>query len=147
MSEAETADFIRAHPVGVLCLVDGDRPYAVALEHYYDGENLYFGTSTREDQRKVRCLKQNARACYVIYESRREDPSMVQRGIPCRSVLIEGTVGIAGIKRIESREYGPVRLQMLKLSAGETSNWQCLRKRCDWQERWYERYPELTADL
>ena len=92
MTESEMTDFIRDNPVGVLSLVDGDRPYAVALEHYFDGRNLYFGVSTREDQRKINCIGRNASACYTIYESRREQPEMVKKGVPCRSVLIEGKI-------------------------------------------------------
>jgi nitroimidazol reductase NimA-like FMN-containing flavoprotein (pyridoxamine 5'-phosphate oxidase superfamily) len=147
MNESEVTNFIKDHPVGVLTLVDGDKPYSVVLEHYFDGQSLYFGTSTREDQRKINCIKQNANACYAIYESRREQPEMVKKGIFCRSVVIEGKISVAGIKQIETREFGPARLQMLKLDATKIGNWVCPRKKCDSRQRWYEKYPELVADL
>lgn len=147
MNESEVTDFIKAHPVGVLTLVDGDRPYSVVLEHYFDGQSLYFGTSTRDDQRKINCLKQNANACYAIYESLREQPEMVKKGIPCRSVIIEGKISVAGIKQIETSSSGVIKLQMLKMDAAEIGNWVCPRQKCNWQQRWYERYPELVADL
>jgi nitroimidazol reductase NimA-like FMN-containing flavoprotein (pyridoxamine 5'-phosphate oxidase superfamily) len=147
LSESEVTDFIKDHPVGVLTLVDGDKPYSVVLEHYFDGQSLYFGTSPREDRRKNQCIKQNANACYTIYDSRRELPELVEKGIRCRSVLIEGKIGVATIKEIESKEYGPVRLQMLKLEVGEISNWVCPGRKCDWQRRWYDRRPELVSDI
>ena len=56
MNESEVTNFIKDHPVGVLTLVDGDKPYSVVLEHYFDGQSLYFGSSTREDQRKIKVL-------------------------------------------------------------------------------------------
>jgi nitroimidazol reductase NimA-like FMN-containing flavoprotein (pyridoxamine 5'-phosphate oxidase superfamily) len=147
LTEPEVNDFIKASACGVLTVLDGDQPYSVVLEHYYDGHNLYFGSSTREDQRKLRCIRGNSSASYMMHESRREKPEMVKQGIMCRSVLIEGTISEAGIKQIQSKEFGAVNLAMLKLEPREISNWQCPRRTCDWRVRWFERYPELVADL
>ena len=147
MTEPEVAAFIRESACGVLTVIDGDKPYSVVLEHYYDGRNFYFGTSTREEQRKLSCIRRNSNASYMIHESRREKPEMIKQGIMCRSVLIEGTVSEAGIRQIQSKEFGAVNLALLKLEPREIGNWQCPRRSCDWRHRWYERYPELVADL
>ena len=45
MDESEVKDILKTNKVGLLCLEDGDRPYAVPLEHYFNGKNLYFATS------------------------------------------------------------------------------------------------------
>jgi nitroimidazol reductase NimA-like FMN-containing flavoprotein (pyridoxamine 5'-phosphate oxidase superfamily) len=147
MDEAEVTGFIKDHPVGVLTLIDGNKPYSVVLEHYFDGKSLYFGTSPREERRKNQCIKQNANACYTIYDSRREHPEMVAQGIRCRSVVIEGKISVATVKEIESKEYGSVKLQMLRMDVAEIGNWVCPGRKCDWQQRWYDRRPELVADL
>ena len=147
MTESEVTALIRQSACGVLTVIDGDQPYSVVLEHYYDGRNLYFGTSTRAEQRKLSCIRRSPSASYMIHESRRERPEMVTQGIMCRSVLIEGSVSEAGIKQIESAEFGTVNLGLLKLEPRRISNWLCPRQRCDWRQRWFERYPELVADL
>jgi nitroimidazol reductase NimA-like FMN-containing flavoprotein (pyridoxamine 5'-phosphate oxidase superfamily) len=147
MTESEVMDFINYSVCGVLTVLDGDKPYSVVLEHYYNGKNFYFGSSTREDQRKLKCLRDNHNASFMIYESRREKPEMVKQGVRCRSVLIEGKISEAAIKPIQSKEFGTLNLKILKLEPNTISNWQCPRKSCDWETRWYERYPELVADL
>lgn len=147
LTEPEVTAFIKESACGVLAFIDGDKPYSVVLEHYYDGKNLYFGSSTREEQRKLKCLRRNSNATYMIYQSRREMPEMLKQGIMCRSVLIEGTISEAGIQQIQSKEFGAVNLALLKLEPREISNWRCPRRTCDWRVRWFERYPELVADL
>ena len=146
MDETEVANYLRDSRCGVLTLVDGDKPYCVAVEHYFDGKSLYFVTSTREDQRKIKCIKNNANACYMIFDSRREKPDLAQKGIRCRSILIEGPISLADIKEMDTKEYGKVKVQMLKLDAGQISNWKCPAKTCDWQHSWFETYPNLLAD-
>ncbi len=147
MDESEVMNFIKDSRAGVLTLVDGDRPYGVPVEHYFDGKSLYFGTSSREGQRKINCIKNNANACYIIFDSRREKPELVEKGIPCRSVIIEGQISLVDVKEVETKEFGKIKTQMLKLDVGEIGNWKCLRKTCDWPTPWFERYPDLVADL
>ena len=147
MDESEVMNFIKDSRVGVLTLVDGDRPYSVPVEHYFNDNSLYFGVSTREGQRKIKCIKSNANACFVIYDSRREKPELVSKGIPCRSVIIEGQIKLADVKELDTKEYGKVKVQMLKLDVGKIGNWKCPRsKSCDWQISWFTKYPNLVAD-
>jgi nitroimidazol reductase NimA-like FMN-containing flavoprotein (pyridoxamine 5'-phosphate oxidase superfamily) len=147
MTDAEVTDFIKQSACGVVTVMDGNRPYSVVLEHYYHGKNFYFGCSTREDQRKLRCIRENPHATFMMYQSRRENPGMLKQDTKCRSVLVEGKLREAEIKTVKSREFGQVNLKLLKLEPDIISNWRCTRKTCDWETRWYERYPELVADL
>ena len=107
MNQSEVMDFIRSSPVGVLTLVDGDKPYGVPLEHRFDGKILHFSILPREG-RKIKCIKKNANACYIIYESRREKPEMTT---PCRSVIMEGKVSVHGAS--------------LRMDIEQIGNWKC----------------------
>jgi nitroimidazol reductase NimA-like FMN-containing flavoprotein (pyridoxamine 5'-phosphate oxidase superfamily) len=147
MEESEVMSFIKESRAGILTLMDGDKPYPVPVEHYFDGKSLYFGTSTREDQRKIKCIKNNPNASYVISDSRREKPELVKKGIPCRSVILEGKISLWDVKEADTKEFGKVKVQILKLDVEELSNWKCIRKTCDWPDAWFERYPELIAGL
>jgi len=118
MEESEVLNFIKDSRCGILTLVDGDKPYPVPVEHYFDGKSLHFVTSTRDGQRKIKCIKNNANASYVLSDSRREKPELVKKGI-----------------------------LMLKLDVEEISNWKCPAKTCDWPTPWFERYSSLLEDL
>jgi nitroimidazol reductase NimA-like FMN-containing flavoprotein (pyridoxamine 5'-phosphate oxidase superfamily) len=107
MDRLEVIRFIKDSPVGVLTLLDGDKPYGVPLEHHFDGKTLRFITSPRKG-RKINCIQRNPNACYVIYESRREKPENVSR---CRSVVIEGKVSFDGAT--------------LEMEIKQIGNWKC----------------------
>jgi nitroimidazol reductase NimA-like FMN-containing flavoprotein (pyridoxamine 5'-phosphate oxidase superfamily) len=107
MADPEVISFIEENPAGVLSLVDGDKPYAVPLEHNFDGKSLYFQISKRRG-RKVICIEKNPNACYVVYKSRRDKQN---QALPCRSVLIEGRLTLSGT--------------MLKMDINSISNWKC----------------------
>lgn len=148
MNDARAREFIGQARVGVLCLFDGKKPYAVPVEHYLKGEHLYALVSPREDQRKIECIKKNPDACFVIYESRREKPEMVKNKVQCRSVIIEGKVYLHDIKEVESRRGGgKVRIQRLRFDIEKIGNWICPAKACDWKHAWFESSPEMVADL
>jgi len=147
MDESEVINFLKDSRAGILMLVDGDKPYGVAVEHYFDGKSLYFVTSTREGQRKINCIKNNSNACYMISDSRREKPELVKKGIRCRSVLIEGQISLADVKEMDTKELGKVKVQMLRLDIGEIGNWKCPGTSCDWPTPWFERYSNLVADI
>jgi nitroimidazol reductase NimA-like FMN-containing flavoprotein (pyridoxamine 5'-phosphate oxidase superfamily) len=53
MACTEVMEFIKSSRVGVLGVVDGNRPYAVTVEHYFDGKHLWVLVSSREGQRKI----------------------------------------------------------------------------------------------
>ena len=142
MDANEELNFIKEHRAGVLSLVDGDRPYSVPLEHYFDGKSLHFIISSRERQRKINCIKNNANACFVIYDSRRNQPEIVSKGILCRSVIIEGKISLH-VKEIAKADR-KIKLQMLKLDVEKIGNWICPSQTCDWQTPWFARYPELV---
>jgi hypothetical protein len=61
--------------------------------------------------------------------------------------MVEGKISLADIKEIDTKEWGRVKVQILKLDAQQISNWKCPRKTCDWPMPWFERYPNLIADL
>ena len=82
----------------------------------------------------------------MVFDSRREKPDLVKKGIRCRSVLIEGPISLADIREMDLKERGKVKVQMLKMDAGQISNWKCPGTTCDWQHSWYETYPNLVAD-
>lgn len=107
MDRSEVMDFIKNSPVGILTLIDGDKPYGIPLEHHFDGKGLYFHILPKES-RKLNCIKSNPNACFVIYESRRERPD---KDTPCRSVIIEGQVTINGSR--------------LNMDIREIGNWKC----------------------
>ncbi|RJO60175.1 hypothetical protein C4544_05965 [candidate division WS5 bacterium] len=141
MTESEKTIFIKEHKTGVLSLMDGDRPYSVPLEHYFDGKSLHIIISSRENQRKVNCIKNNANACYVIYDSRRDNPEIVSKRLRCRSVIIEGKVSLYFKDMKKGNEVKKV--QMLRLDIENIGNWICPRQVCDWRNPWYAKHPEL----
>jgi len=143
MAESEEIKFIKDHKSGVLSLIDGDRPYAVPLEHYFDGKSLHFIISSREDRRKINCIKNNTNACFVIYDSRRDNPEIVKEGLLCRSVIIEGQVSLYHKEMYKAE--GNKTLQMLRLDVEKVGNYKCPRPTCDWRNPWYTKHPELLA--
>lgn len=146
MDESEVMDIIKNSRAGVLMLVDGDKPYGVPMEHYVKDNSLYFTTMYDHGERKINCIKNNPNACYLIYDSRGEKPELVKQGIRCRSVIIENKISLADIKELDSKEFGKMKLQMLKMDIGETGNWKCPKKHCDWNTPWYQQFPDLVAD-
>jgi nitroimidazol reductase NimA-like FMN-containing flavoprotein (pyridoxamine 5'-phosphate oxidase superfamily) len=141
----EVMAFVKESRVGVLSVVDGNRPYAVAVEHYFDGKHLWVLVSSREGQRKIECLKKNPNACFTIYQSRRQNPEIVKKGIRCRSVLFEGKCYVDGIKETVDKDGKKIRAQRLRFDIDETGNWQCPGNRpCDYTRAWFDRYPELA---
>lgn len=107
MGQSEVLSFIKDSRAGVLALVDGDKPYAVPLEHHFHGNRLTFITSPTKG-RRVNCIEKNSNACYVIHESRREHPERVAR---CRSVIIEGRLTLHG--------------GTLEMDIDRIGNWKC----------------------
>jgi len=147
MNEAEAIEFIKNSRVGVLTLVDDGKPYGVPVEHYLKDNRLYIMVSPREDQRKIQCIKKNPNACFVIYESRREKPEIVKKGIRCRSVIIEGKIKLDGIHEVPTKGGGTAQVQRLRIDIKKIGNWYCPRKSCDYQSAWFDRYPQLVADV
>jgi len=147
INKAEVLDFLKTSSCGVLSLVDGDKPYCVPVEHYFDGTNLFFVAGVQKGQRKLRCIKNNSNACYSIYESRRETPEMVKKGTRCRSLLIEGSISIVATREVDIAGRGKVKANILKLKTNEIGNWKCPGQTCDWQSPWFERYPDLIKGL
>jgi len=147
IENSDVQEFLKTSRCGVLSLVDGDKPYCIAMGHYYDGKDFYFLTSAKEGQRKMKCIEDNANACYMIYDSRREKPEIIKRGIRCRSVLVEGPIRIAAIKEIDAGERGKAKVRILKLEVQKMENWQCPGSSCDLQHPWFERFPNLLTGL
>ena len=147
MKESEATEMFNTNKVGILCLNDKDKPYGVPLEHYYDGKNLFFAASIKHGERKLNCIKNNGNACYIIYDSRREQPELIQKDIRCRSVMAEGKITQAAIKEVDDKEAGKVKLQILKIDIEKISKWECPRKKCHWHDQWFVRHPDLVEGL
>ncbi|MBM9519336.1 pyridoxamine 5'-phosphate oxidase family protein [Desulforhopalus vacuolatus] len=62
-AKAEIDAVIRASVVMRLAVVDGDRPWLVPLCFGYDGEKLYFHSSSRKGRKQV-ILEKNGRVCF-----------------------------------------------------------------------------------
>jgi nitroimidazol reductase NimA-like FMN-containing flavoprotein (pyridoxamine 5'-phosphate oxidase superfamily) len=142
LNDSEVIDFITESKAGVLCLVDGDRPYAVPLEHVYRDNCLYFAVGAKDDSRKLNCIKENNRACYVIYESIREKPRMVKEGRMCRSLIVEGTVTPTAVKEIDLGTR-KAKLQILKMDIEKIGNWVCPAEKCNMRPHLFVRQPDL----
>ena len=147
MNESEVNDMLNTNKVGILCLEDGSKHYGVPLEPYFNGKSLYFAASLRHGERKFNCIKNNGNACYVIYDSRREQPELVKTDIRCRSIMIEGRISLAAVKEVDDKESGKVPLQILKLEIEKMENWKCPRKKCHWHDQWFVRHPDLVEGL
>lgn len=147
MDSMEMKEMFNEKKVGILCLEDGVKPYGVPLEHYFDGQNLFFAASLKHGERKINCIKKNENACYIIYDSRRENPTLVEKDVRCRSVIAEGKISLHTVREVEDKENGNVRLQIIKLAVEKLENWKCPRKKCHWHEQWFVRHPELIEDL
>ncbi len=142
LKEAEVMDFIEKSEAGILCLVDGDKPYAVPLEHVYRDGRLYFAVSSKDDSRKLNCIKGNNRACYVIYEGRRGNPKMIREGKLCRSLILEGTVKPTAVKEIDLGTR-KAKLQILRMDIEKIGNWMCPAEKCDMRPHLFKREPDL----
>ena len=145
MTESELASFLHESKTGVLCLIDGDRPYAVPLEHVYRDSHLYFVVSAKDDRRKLRCIKQNNRVCYVIYESRRERPELIKKNQLCRSLIIEGSVVPSRVKELDLGDR-KVQLQILKMKLDHIGYWRCPTDSCTLKPHILIRQPTLLED-
>jgi nitroimidazol reductase NimA-like FMN-containing flavoprotein (pyridoxamine 5'-phosphate oxidase superfamily) len=145
MTESELASFLKESKTGVLCLIDGDSPYAVPLEHVYRDSHLYFVVSAKDDRRKLRCIKRNNRACYVVYESRRERPEMIEKRQFCRSLIIEGKVTPTQIKELDLGDR-MVQLQILRMQVDHIGNWRCPTDSCTLRPHILLRQPTLLDD-
>ena len=142
LTDSELVEFFNESKTGVLCLIDGDRPYAVPLEHVYRDHCLFFAVRAIDQRRKLRCINRNSRACYVIYESRREKARMIETGQLCRSLIIEGTITPTQVKELD-RGVKTVKLQILRMNIEQIGNWRCPTKECTLRPHILIRQPAL----
>lgn len=129
LSEGDYDEMLQKSLVGVLCLSDGNRPYAVQLEHLYRDGALYMATSV--EGRKMEVLKRNDRAAFIVFQDRHSHPEMIKEGIRCRSVIAEGRVETLLIKEVKTRRGDIHPFRLLKLTIEEKGSWQCNRKACN----------------
>lgn len=65
LERTEIDTFLKNRKVGLLSL-EGDRqPYAIPLAYAYDGNDIYLTMGGQG--RKMNCIAQNKRACFVVY--------------------------------------------------------------------------------
>jgi nitroimidazol reductase NimA-like FMN-containing flavoprotein (pyridoxamine 5'-phosphate oxidase superfamily) len=89
-------EILTRNGVGVLSLVDGDRPYAIPMSFGYTGDDVMIPMQLGMGYggRKQRCIESNRNVCLCVYESDPEDG--------WRSVVITGE--IYEIEAAESEE-------------------------------------------
>lgn len=67
MDDSEIEDHLEAAESGVLALSDDGDAYAIPLDHYYDGDELYFRLGKTEGSTKREFYETTETACYVLY--------------------------------------------------------------------------------
>lgn len=83
MREEEIRAFLDAQTVGVLGLVDDDRPYLLPMSYGYDGDSsLYFTYVLGEESRKGQLTEQIEMAPFLVYSA--------NTMFNWQSVLVEG---------------------------------------------------------
>ncbi len=66
LTRPEIDELLSAQKVGYLSLANGDVPYCIPLAYSYDGECIYL--TLGPDGRKMECIQNNRRACFVVCE-------------------------------------------------------------------------------
>ena len=66
MSREDSIQFLKESSFGVLAMSDGNEPYAIPLNHFLDGDTLYFHAAT--EGRKNNILSGNPRVTFVVSE-------------------------------------------------------------------------------
>lgn len=149
MKETEVLEIMKAKRPGVLCFVDGNKPYAVPMGHYFkDAKTIYFSSSG--GIRKLKCIENNPNVCFVIYDSLRQSPSLIKKQVPCRSIVIEGKISIMEPKETKINGYGVIKTQLLKLDIEKIGDFKCpiaFGNLCKPKRMWWENYPEIVAEL
>lgn len=85
MREAEVRSFLNSQSVGVLGLVDGDRPYLLPLSYGFDGESsLYFTYVVGAESKKGELTEQAEYARFLVYSA--------ATPFSWESVLLDGTL-------------------------------------------------------
>jgi nitroimidazol reductase NimA-like FMN-containing flavoprotein (pyridoxamine 5'-phosphate oxidase superfamily) len=149
MDETEILKLMKDKRPGVLCLVDEGRPYAIPMGHYFkDANTIYFSSSG--GVRKLKCIETNPYACFVLYDSLRQSPSLIKKQVPCRSIVIEGKISLTEPRETEIKGYGEIKTQLLKLDIEKIGNFKCpiaFGKLCNPKSMWWENHPEIVEGL
>lgn len=96
MNPEECLRFLQEASFGILALSDGDQPYAVPLNHYYENNRLYFHAA--HQGRKLEIIRSNPKVCYTVAEMQAVKPS--DNGLLCsfgayyRSLICSGTASL-----------------------------------------------------
>ena len=79
-------DVLRTNGLGVLSLIDGDRPYGLPMSFgYADGRvSFMLQTESAMENRKFRAIESNPTACLTVYDGRPD------RNQTWRSVIVTG---------------------------------------------------------
>ena len=128
LTRQECEEVLRSNDIGVLSVTNGQYPYAVPVEFLYQDNRIYVGTYVTG--RKMDYLAKNSRGAFVVYESRHANPEMIEKKIPCRSVMVEGPVMIVDDREFETRRGGKRVYRLIRLDIEEMGNWRCNRRTC-----------------
>ncbi|NLL90980.1 MAG: pyridoxamine 5'-phosphate oxidase family protein [Ruminococcaceae bacterium] len=79
------------HEVGVLSLIDNDRPYAIPINHVYKDGKLYLHSGKKG--KKIQLVKRNVGACYTIFGLANSEIKNVRScHLDYESILFKGNV-------------------------------------------------------
>ncbi len=97
---AEMIEILRDAEYGHLALVDGGRPYLVALNYGFtaDGSRITLYFHCAPEGRKLDCIRKNPAACFMVESGVRvvsAGPESCKWTAHYRSVVLEGTLELA----------------------------------------------------
>lgn len=96
LDQAEIESMLVRNGVGVLSLLDDDKPYGIPMSFGYGNDDIALAMQmgTGYEGRKERCIRSNANACLTVYEG---DDGPPERW---RSIVITGE-----LYRMAEREH------------------------------------------
>jgi len=129
LSETELEDLLANNVVGVLSVTNGKQPYSIPVEYLWHEGAVYFTTGMKG--RKLDYVAQRPDVAFMVYESRHDRPGrMIDAGITCRSVIIEGTLSQVRVVEIKDLSHGTRPIQILRVNAAKIGTWKCQTKPC-----------------
>jgi nitroimidazol reductase NimA-like FMN-containing flavoprotein (pyridoxamine 5'-phosphate oxidase superfamily) len=127
--EPELEDLLSNNVVGVLSVTDGSQPYSIPVEYLWHEGAVYFTTGMQG--RKLDYVAKHPNVVFLVYESRHDRPGrMIDAGITCRSVIIEGTLSQVRVVEIKDLSHGKRSIQILRVNANRVGTWKCQTQPC-----------------
>ncbi|SEP13661.1 hypothetical protein SAMN05216388_103626 [Halorientalis persicus] len=88
LSDEEVDEILVRNGIGVLAMVDGNRPYAIPISFGYDAERMIFPMQWGggSNSRKTSAIESNPNVCLTVYEQNSDHEAV------WRSVVITGEI-------------------------------------------------------